>query len=91
MTGFIYIKVCIYILSRQISYYMISGFAGLFFGAHLANLLNMAADLVGSEGMTLCFAFEQCMTGLAALIGPPITGIDMHAIMVLLTLIKLSG
>ena len=49
--------------------------AGMLYGAHCANLLNVAVELVGRENMTVCFGFETFSSGLAAIIGPPITGV----------------
>ena len=49
--------------------------AGILYGDHCANLLNVAVELVGRENITLCFGFETFSSGLAAIIGPPITGV----------------
>ena len=58
----------------QISYFALSGMAGMFYGAHCGNLLNVAVDLVGPENMTLCFGLETFMAGLGTIIGPPLAG-----------------
>ena len=58
----------------QISYFALSGMAGMFYGAHCGNLLNVAVDLVGRENMTLCHWLETFMAGLATIIGPPLAG-----------------
>ena len=58
----------------QISYFALSGMAGMFYGGHWGNLVNVGVGLVGGENMTLCHGLETFMAGLATIIGPPLAG-----------------
>ena len=46
---------------------------GLTYGVQLANLMNVANSIAGSEEMVLVFALELFLEGVGSLIGAPLT------------------
>ena len=61
------------LLTPQITYLTIMALLGLSYGVQLANVANVANELVGSGDMTLVFGCELFMQGAGSLTGGAVT------------------